>query len=106
MGMNDTMYIMIEDPEKPGRRLYADLIIATAQKGTDVSILSIDVADVVTEGALAAAIGNDLRHIEIPANAPLSDIITEYYRVWSTHGGLLQAVEEEINKDLITPTST
>ena len=71
------MYIMIEDPENPGRRLYADLLITTAHHvsnaahsvsnaSINVSILSVDVNDVATESSLAAAIANDLRGVEIP----------------------------------------
>lgn len=101
------MYIMIEDPENPGRRLYADLLITTAHSGSNasinVSILSVDVNDVATESSLAAAIANDLKEVEIPETCRLGDIITEYYRVWDIHEDLLQAVHETMNGELMTP---
>ena len=79
------MYIIIEDPENPGRRLYADLLITTAHSGSNasinVSILSVDVNDVATESSLAAAIANDLKDTEILEYIPdeiLRERISKY----------------------------
>ena len=87
------MYIQLDDPENPGRRLYANLIITTVHSGENAKIVSIEVTDVASEATLAAAIAEDLRHVQISEVALLKNIMKEHYRVWHLKDELVQAVQ-------------
>lgn len=88
------MYIMIEDPENPGRRLYADLTIMTeTTEDYHAEVIGIDVNDVVTEEDLARAIAEDLRNVTIRDRTVLVWILQQHYRIFHLRQEFIAAVE-------------
>ena len=85
------MYIQLDDPENPGRRLYANLIITTVHSGENAKIVSIEVTDVATEAILAAAIAEDMMRADIPPE-DIRHAMHEQYRVWHMRDELVRAV--------------
>lgn len=79
------MYIMIQDPETPGRRLYADITIneriKSGSTGIETEITDIEIDDVTTEAELSAAILKDLQHVELEPGK-LKEVLRSHYRMF------------------------
>ncbi|OPY16897.1 MAG: hypothetical protein A4E23_01644 [Methanomethylovorans sp. PtaU1.Bin073] len=88
------MYIMIEDPENPSRRLYADLTYMTeTTEDYTTSVIGIEVNDVVCEDDLACSIAADLRNVKINDKVVLTWILKEHYRIFHIHSELIEAIQ-------------
>lgn len=97
---------MINDPENPGRRLYADLTIVervtAGENGAETEVLDIEVDDVTTEAHLSAAISASLHNVKIEPDR-LNEVLKTHYRLFHINDELYNDICKHLYNEPARP---
>lgn len=96
------MYVAIEDPENPGRRLYADLIIREKVLAggslPPTEIIDIEVMDTCIESDFSASVAASLRGVKIQSPALLQYVLREHCKLFRIPNELLEAIRAKMEE--------